>query len=120
MRLEGELFEVKRGMFYACLACVEGYKGSDGFIVVPMVRSNLREEGFSANSGWVIEKGLFNSVDPNFLIFGKTHQLPVYRVRSDRKLSLKSRGRDWILTVGIRLGCLCIPEIKSVGEFLVV
>ena len=52
MRLEGELFEVKRGMFYACLACVEGYKGSDGFIVVPMVRSNLREEGFSANSGW--------------------------------------------------------------------
>lgn len=119
MRLEGELFEVKRGMFYACLACVEGYKGSDGFIVVPMVRSNLREEGFSANSGWVIEKGLFNSVDPNFLIFGKTHQLPVYRVRSDRKLSLKSSGMDRIFTTGNSLKSLCITEINSVGKLLV-
>jgi hypothetical protein len=119
MRLEGELFEVKRGMFYACLACVEGYKGSDGFIVVPMVRSNLREEGFSANSGWVIEKGLFNSVDPNFLIFGKIYQLPVYRVKSDRKLFLKSRGMNRIFTVGNSLGSLCITEINSVGELLV-
>ena len=119
MRLTGELFEVKRGMFYACLAFVEGYKGDDGFIVVPMIRSNLQEEGFSADSGWFIEKELLNSVDQNFLIFGEIHQLPVYHVKGDRKLSLKSKGRDRIFTVGNSLESLCITEINSVGELLV-
>ena len=51
MRLEGELFEVKRGMFYACLACVEGYKGSDGFIVI------YGKRGFQPTAGGLLRKG---------------------------------------------------------------
>lgn len=68
MRLEGELFEVKRGMFYACLAFVEGYKGENGYLVASMIRSKFREEGFSIDSGWFSAgETIFKSVDKRFL-----------------------------------------------------
>lgn len=90
MRLTGELFEVKRGMFYACLAFVEGYKGVDGYIVASMIRSKFREEGFSIDGGWFSAgESIFKSVDKRFLLFGKSDQLPVYRIKHNGEFFAK-------------------------------
>ena len=119
MRVVGRLSK-QNGMFYAVLAYVDGYEGESGYIVAPMVRGNLQEEGFSADSGWFIdEETLLKSVDQILLLFGERYQLPVYRIRRDGKLSRKSSGKDRIFTTGNSLKSLCITEINSVGKLLV-
>lgn len=71
MRVVGRLSK-QNGMFYAVLAYVDGYEGESGYIVAPMVRGNLQEEGFSADSGWFIdEETLLKSVDQILLLFGE-------------------------------------------------
>lgn len=67
MRLEGSISEFQNGVFYACLAFVEGYKGENGYLVASMIRSKFREEGFSIDSGWFSAgETIFKSVDKRF------------------------------------------------------
>lgn len=92
MRVVGRLSK-QNGMFYAVLAYVDGYEGESGYIVAPMVRGNLQEEGFSIDGGWFSAgESIFKSVDKRFLLFGESDQLPVYRVKRNGELSLKSQG----------------------------
>lgn len=119
MRIVGRLEWVNSRKFYATLAYVEGYKGENGYILVELTPRSLQIEGISAEGGWFLNEDAVQSVAKEFLLLGKRHQLPVYRVARDGKLSLKSSGVDRIFTAGNSLASLHIVEINSVGELLV-
>lgn len=116
MRLEGSISEFQNGMFYACLAYVKGYNGVDGYIVASMIRSEFREEGFSIDSGWFSAgESIFKSVDKQFLLVGKSDQLPVYRIKRNGELSLKSQGIRRVFTVGNNLESMLVTVIDAIG-----
>ena len=116
MRLEGSISEFQNGRFYACLAYVKGYNGEDGYIVASMIRSNFREEGFSIDGGWFSAgESIFKSVDKRFLLLGKSDQLPVYRVKRNGELSLKSQGIRRVFTVGNNLESMLVTVIDAIG-----
>lgn len=116
MRLEGSISEFQNGMFYACLAYVKGYNGVDGYIVASMIRSKFREEGFSIDSGWFSAgEAIFKSVDKRFLLFGESDQLPVYRVKRNGELSLKSQGICRVFTIGNNLESMLVTVIDAIG-----
>ena len=116
MRLEGSNPEFQRGMFYAVLAYVKGYNGVDGYIVASMIRSKFREEGFSIDSGWFSAgEAIFKSVDKRFLLFGESDQLPVYRVKRNGELSLKSQGICRVFTIGNNLESMLVTVIDAIG-----
>lgn len=116
MRLEGSISEFQSGMFYACLAYIKGYNGEDGYIVASMIRSKFREEGFLIDSGWFSAgEAIFKSVDKRFLLVGKSDQLPVYRIKRDGELSLKSQGIRRVFTVGNNLESMLVTVIDAIG-----
>lgn len=116
MRLEGSISEFQNGMFYACVAYVKGYNGEDGYIVASMIRSNFREEGFSIDGGWFSAgEAIFKAVDKRFLLVGESDQLPVYRVKRNGELSLKSQGIRRVFTIGNNLESMLVTVIDAVG-----
>lgn len=120
MRLEGSISEFQNGVFYACLAYVKGYNGVDGYIVASMIRSKFREEGFSIDSGWFSAgEAIFKSVDKRFLLFGESDQLPVYRVKRNGELSLKSQGICRVFTICNNLESMLVTVIDAVGVLTV-
>ena len=120
MRLEGSISEFQNGMFYACLAYVKGYNGMDGYIVASMIRSKFREEGFSIDGGWFSAgEAIFKAVDKRFLLVGNRDQLPVYRVKRNGELSLKSQGIRRVFTVGNNLESMLVTVIDAKGVLTV-
>lgn len=120
MRLEGSISEFQNGMFYAVLAYVKGYNGVDGYIVASMIRSEFREDGLSIDGGWFSSgEAIFKSVDKRFLLSGESDQLPVYRVKRNGELSLKSQGIRRVFTVGNNLESMLVTVIDAVGVLTV-
>ena len=120
MRLEGSISEFQNGVFYACLAYVKGYNGMDGYIVASMIRSKFREEGLSIDGGWFSSgEAIFKSVDKRFLLSGESDQLPVYGVKRNGELSLKSQGIHRVFTVGNNLESMLVTVIDAVGVLTV-
>lgn len=116
MRLEGSNPEFQRGMFYAVLAYVKGYNGEDGYIVASMIRGNFREEGLSIDGGWFSSgEAIFKSVNKRFLLSGESDQLPVYRIKRNGELSLKSQGIRRVFTVGNNLESMLVTVIDAIG-----